>query len=329
MNHVHIKPSMGLLLFAVVQACILAAAFCVAGQMHSKSQVDCPCDVSVRIPAATPNMGSQGSPVGNSVGREFISPPRPIGAPGVNSSALNEIKQQQPCLPCQNQPTFVPRNIVPHPVTSPTSQPAQKRYQLAIFIDGSAKGVALENWFATDAKLQELRSRCDFQKYTPDSALYKTRYANIVPRDQFPAVLFLKPDGGHVHAAGGNMIPSNAAQLMADITESYKLAKSVDSVSSSSTSGAIKERGYQWSKEIVPSMALVSQSQLCPDGNCPEDGDSVGRPRPLDRVSDLFNREAKEAVFWASPIEIAVYAFMFIIVVLIVAVAIKKNGESQ
>ena len=42
--------------------------------------------------------------------------------------------------------------------------------------------------------------------YTSNNAIYRGRFAEIVPADQFAVVLFQDSTGGHVHAAGRSMI---------------------------------------------------------------------------------------------------------------------------
>ncbi len=70
-----------------------------------------------------------------------------------------------------------------------------------------------------------LKESCEFQVYTATNAIYKTRYADIVPAEQFPVVLFQDATGGHIHAAGRSMIPSTPEELYSDLRHGYLLYK--------------------------------------------------------------------------------------------------------
>ncbi len=48
----------------------------------------------------------------------------------------------------------------------------------------------LQDWFSQDKQLISLKESCEFQVYTAGNPIYKTRYADIVPAEQFPVVLF-------------------------------------------------------------------------------------------------------------------------------------------
>lgn len=289
------------------------------------------------------------APVGQTMGSSTAA------APTVNHAATNEMKQQilrrrQPadCPTCPQvvpqyvKPSVAPvvivpqqpavRPVTPAPVAVP-QQPSQvkpvapmtsgSKYQIALFLDNSTVSQRLKSWFTNDTKLAGLKSKCEYQEYTAENALYKTRYARIVPVSQFPAVLFLKPDGGHIHAAGGQMIPGSADALYEDMREGYTLAKSVESAEAvHEQPGAIRETGYSWDASINPAMQL---EQDCPDGFCPP----TEQPgwRPGQRVADLFDRavDSKEAIVWASAMEIAVFVLLGIVVLMAVAVAMKKG----
>ena len=97
-------------------------------------------------------------------------------------------------------------------------QPSPKKYQIALFIGSDAKSKQLLDWFNHDSLSSTSCERtCDFQVYTASNALYKTRFATIVPVEQFPVVLFQDNTGGHVHAAGRSMLPATPAELFADL----------------------------------------------------------------------------------------------------------------
>lgn len=291
---------------------------------HPKASYnDCECaDISLPSHRVGPRIGS------------FQSPE--IQAP-VNTSALNEIKQQSGiCIPCQPnyrpvvQPQYpvvvtpkapvqpyVPSPNVPQP--SPV-QPNTARYQIALFLDGSAKSQQLYNWFNTDPNLVALKNKCSFEVYTPENALYKTRYVNIVPPTQFPAALFLYPDGGHIHAAGKNTIPGTSAELYADFKLGFEKAKSVRTAAVPSDNAVVKTKGYSWDQSIHPSMQLAQQD--CVGPNCPNPAND--RWVPGERVVDFFkdNRDSKNLLLWGGASELATYALVGVIAVLIVVFVI-------
>lgn len=288
-----------------------------------------------------------------------------IEAPPVNLGALNEIKTQSGCVNCPpivRRPTYVqPTYVQPAPIQPPTyvqplpvqpatqptypkpatvnapAAPKSSKYQLALFLDGSERSKVLQQWFDTDPYLKQLRGNCAFEVYSPNNALYKARYADIVPVEQFPVVLFQYSDGGHIHAAGLNTIPRTAKELYADLKLGWQNAESVRKaalVAESGTAGALKSRGYNF--DTQPNIA----SQDCPDGRCPvepefEDED---RWRLGDRVRDLFNqKDSRELVVWGGAFEIVVYvvvglfvlafAITFVLVALFVFIKFAGNNN--
>jgi hypothetical protein len=240
---------------------------------------------------------------------------RPVPTTTPRPTPVPQVQPIQPVLP-QSQPSVVP--------SQPATTTNKALFQLALFLDSSAKSAGLNDWFNRDPDLVALRGKVDFQIYTPDNPLYKTRYADVIPTNQFPAVLFLKPDGGHLHAAGGRMIPLTAAELYADLKHGYNLAKSVEMAEAvPQDSGAIREKGYSWDDQVAPTMQLTEQN--CPGGICPPR--EVPSWRPGDKVRDLFGPgpSGMEAILWASPIEIAVFVVLGIIVMLAFAMILKKR----
>lgn len=225
--------------------------------------------------------------------------------------ALEEVKHQAPCIPCT--PALVPITPVRRPTPAPLFMPAPAanatqpavapaKYQIALFVDSSTRSQTLLNWWNTDPQLQSLRSKCDFQLYTPTNSLYRTRYASLVPTEQFPAVLFLRPDGGHIHAAGGNVLPGTASELWKDLQASYELSRSVQSAQTqvlhSADSGLLRERGYNWDAAIQQQTLLTQSPEDCLDGSC--------TPGDNGRLLPLFDRdtENQQAVLWANAQEI-------------------------
>ncbi|MGB7325952.1 MAG: hypothetical protein WBD31_13840 [Rubripirellula sp.] len=291
-----------------------------------------------------------------------VSYDSPIGSPietlqqpaNVNLQAQGELKQQSPSCPdCNARPLYIngervvrigpeqsvnPTNVNAFPVSQasyPAMMPAvgaststtpSKSYQIALFLDETQQSQQLRQWFDEHPSLQKLRQVSDFQIYTARNTLYKTRYAEIVPVEQFPVVLFQDSTGGHIHAAGRTMIPSTPNELWDDIRKGQQLWKQAKSGSAQMT-GAIKSKGYSWDAAINPAMQLSSSD--CPDGYYPTP-DASWRPgdrlRP-DSGGDLFDTLApgRNAFLWANSGDIATLALTALAVGLVIFILIKRS----
>jgi hypothetical protein len=216
------------------------------------------------------------------------------------------------------QPTKEP--LVVTPVSNPASPPPKKSYQIALFVNADATSQRLQEWFTQNKQLATLKESCEFQVYTVTNAIYKTRYADIVPAEQFPVVLFQDATGGHIHAAGRSMIPSTPDELYSDLRHGYTLYKQAKQAQKT---GAVKTKGYSWDDAITPTLYLSAED--CPDGYCPTPP-SEDR-RPLDRVRDLFDsaKDTRNALMWLSAGEIATVALIGIAAVLLVFILIKRG----
>lgn len=207
------------------------------------------------------------------------------------------------------------------PASTAAPAAAAKSVQIALFVDQTPAGQQLLQWFNADRNLVDLRSKCEFQVYTPQNALYRARYAEVVPATQFPAILFLRADGGHIHAAGGAMLPSTPEQLYADLRASYRLSESVSNAPGLAQTGALRERGYNWDKAIAELDAGYVSAGECPPGTiCPDD--SEGRRPLLPRIFD--NGPDKSAILWAGGSEI-VMAILAIAAVILIGVILYKR----
>jgi hypothetical protein len=217
-----------------------------------------------------------------------------------------------------SQPSKEP--LVVTPVSNPASPPPKKSYQIALFVNADATSQRLQEWFTQNKQLAALKESCEFQVYTSTNAIYKTRYADIVPAEQFPVVLFQDSTGGHIHAAGRSMIPSTAEELYSDLRHGYLLYKQAKQAQKT---GAVKTKGYSWDDAITPTLYLSAED--CPDGYCPTPP-SEDR-RPLDRVRDLFDgaKDTRNALMWLSAGEIATVALIGIAAVLLVFILIKRG----
>ncbi|MEO1617634.1 MAG: hypothetical protein AAFV88_17420 [Planctomycetota bacterium] len=333
-DEIRIRLSVGLIVLAVLHAVMLGSVFTA---LHRTPAADT--SESWQLPPPQPT---------SEVGSRIQQLPQPSR---VNLEAQGELKQQSGyCPPCPPNtiPASEPYRIVqpyrvvptaptvPAPIivtpasssTRPATSPeqAKNRYQIALFVASDAKSQRLLDWFNTDPNLVKLKSKCAFQVYTESNALYRTRYADIVPATQFPVVLFQDSTGGHVHAAGHTMLPSTARELFDDLRHGYELYQQTRQAQ---RTGALKTRGYSWDAAISPTMQLSSED--CPDGYCPiEPVDNTWRPFDRDRDGDrdrLFDRDSsgRNALIWAGAGELATLALIFVAVLLLGFILIKRG----
>lgn len=281
--------------------------------------------------------------------------PRKLEQPqSVNLAAQGEMKQQSGhCIDCppivvgpgervvrvgpskpvtpHPVPTLAPPDPLQLPNASPpsvllsgesTSRPPAKQYQLLLFLDRSSQSQEIHNWFTSDRDLVTLRTKSDFQVYTQDNALYRQRYARLVPPDQMPAIVLQDASGGHIHACGKSMIPSTAEQLVADMRTGFQLYKQAKQGSMQAT-GALKATGYSWDDQINPQMRLQSGDDCGPDG-CPPD-----RWRPFDRDGGgLFDGLAPggaEALLWANAGDMVIMGLVLVGLVAVVIILSKAT----
>ncbi len=311
-DSIRIKLSLGLIAVAVVHAILLGVVF---NALHQKPTLKPSIDESWTPPSVQPSAPAVGSV-------EKLAQPQ-----SVNLQAQGEIKQQSAaCAPnCPPSRVVSPAVVVlpqvqPAAVTAPTTPPPKKNYQLALFVGSDATSRTLLQWFSSDKQLLSLKESCEFQTYTVENPIYKSRFAEIVPASQFPVVLFQDATGGHIHAAGRSMIPGSAAELYSDLKHGFALYKQAKEAQKT---GALKTRGYSWDDAISPKLYLSAED--CPDGYCPT---PTSEPqRPLDRVRDLFDdaKDTRNALMWLSAGEIATVALIAIAVVLLVFILLKRG----
>lgn len=335
-DSIRIRFSLGLIFVAIVHAVLLGI---VLEAVHSLPKATAPSEYSVgplRIPPSVPSVGQA---------ERLPEPSR------VNLQAQGEIKQQDfvPCPPCPpnrilvrpavrvptvtvptvavptnpKPPTIVPAsNPAPPAVSSPTPPPAKKNFQLALFVNTDVQSQRLQKWFAEDPQLVALREKCEFQVYTSTNAIYRTRFAEIVPAEQFPVVLFQDSTGGHIHAAGRTMIPSTPSVLFSDLRQGYELYQQAKQAQ---RTGAMKTRGYSWDDAISPTLYLAAED--CPDGYCPVEPADTWRPadRVRDGLFDRVSRDDRNALMWMSAGEIATVALIAVAVFLLGFILLKRG----
>jgi hypothetical protein len=336
-DSIRIRLSWGLIAVAVIHA-VLLAVLCIlmrpAPQQATPDEWPPPPGVYDR-PA-----------IGSSSPEKFSEPP------AVNYSAQSELKQQcPPGVTCKKNPfnlapgerllavgplrAVTPAKPQATPIITPASVPTipaqaagertpAKAVQVLLFLNSTQQSREIRQWFDTDANLISLKGRAEFQVYSVDNPLYRARFGQIVPPDQFPVVLIQDASGGHIHAAGKSMIPASAAELVSDIRKSYELYKQAKSGSLAMT-GAIKTTGYSWDDAINPEMRL--NDNCGPDGCPPEQS-----WRPGQRVFDrLFDGDAPknpiEAFLWASAIDIATMAVFGLAFVLLIFILARRGMQ--
>ncbi len=339
-DSVRIRLSLGLIVVAIIHAILLGLVFAV---LHDRP-THAVHEQTWTVPSYHPSAPS-------STAIQRLQEPQ-----SVNLQAQGEIKQQiRNCTPnCQPhivnpapinvQPPAVRPNVLPNtvpaqvtqpnfstptpaaatpsvtPVSAPATPPPKKTYQLALFIGNDATSTSLQRWFVENKQLVALKESCEFQVYTADNAIYKTRFADLVPPSQFPVVLFQDETGGHVHAAGRSMIPGSAEELFSDLKHGYTL---YNQAKQAQKTGAVKTRGYSWDDAITPTLYLSAED--CLDGYCPKP--EPDDRRPFNRVRDLFNdaTDTRNALMWLSAGEIATIALIGIAAVLIVFIIVKRG----
>lgn len=248
--------------------------------------------------------------------------------------------------PGSHSPSLIPESPTPSPTPTPNSNAPstnQGRHQLVLFLnpnDSTSKVVS--NWFETNPNLRQLKANCATEIMTESSPMYLARFAKLVQPKDFPAVLFMQPDGGHIYAVGRPMLPRNAEMLLSDMRAGLKLAQSVQQstlVMQSNTSGAIKSQGYNWDHMINDNIQLVKSQEFPNQDSCVDrdgDGECDTEQRepwyPGKKVHDLLGGERQpgiEAVLWANGSELVQIFLGLVVVVLVAAIAfklIKKQG---
>lgn len=314
---VRIRISGGLLFAAALIACLHAATMATMFDKMSR-QVDYHAPSLAELPPLLTN------------GPNSIVTAPPIVTPPVNISAQQEIKQQ--CLNCPPLPSY-PSNVVipsgqptlapPIPRSAQVTSLPEKQYQLLLFVDSSPQSQRLLQWFNTDKNLVNMRaarSTVNVQTYAPGDPMYRARYATTVPVSEFPAVILTDKDGGHIHAAAKQFIPSTAAELYRDLLKGAELYKQAQAQrpANATMSGAIKTRGYSWDNTIQPTMQLPQSGADCVGPYCPQPNQpntpADDRWHPGSRIVDLLDGKDAidpiQAVVWANWQEIAIIVLL-------------------
>jgi hypothetical protein len=225
----------------------------------------------------------------------------------VNSSARDEVKRQVSpivCVDCnqnqaQNRTPAIASVIPSAPIASRsmTPLPTTPRYSIELFvIVNDPRSNQIVTWFEQDRTLRGWRTKTNYNLYSPSSTTYKTRYAQHVPIESFPAVLVTAPDGGHVYLAT-KQIP-DLEQLKQAIFEAVTRHNQLTNPQVNVPRSPSPPPAFPQSSrgEMVAPDHIVNESQLaamlaeasdCVDGQCDP---SLNRPlldRPLlDRLRD-------------------------------------------
>lgn len=276
-----------------------------------------------RVTYSTEPKPTEPAPSANKPTTPAPAPTKPaVGAPVAPAEPSKPAATPAPTAPAPIiiKPTF----NKDEPIVAP--DPGPKRYQIALFVGKDAKSEQLIEWFSKDPSLSKLKDECEFQVYTEDNKLYRTRFESIVPASQFPVVLFQDSTGGHIHAAGHAMLPSTPEELFDDLQHGYELH---EQTRQAQRTGALKARGYSWDSAISPTLQLAPED--CPDGYCPvEPNEPTWRPfdRDRDRNRDrLFDRNpgGRNALIWANAGELATLALIVVSGILLGFILIKRG----
>lgn len=195
----------------------------------------------------------------------------PLNTVPVNERAAREVKRQDIyCPPCDQvrSPGFTRNVNYLLPITQTalpatpdvksqvnvTSTPWAAKYSLAVFVGTDQASQRLLDWVNRDPQLSDLRKNVNFQAYTKDNPLYRERYGGVIPVEQFPAVVFTDPRGGHVYIAGASSIPSSASALYNALRDSTQIQQQATRTDPDGINPVVQE--------FDPN---------CPDGNCKPD----------------------------------------------------------
>lgn len=183
----------------------------------------------------------------------------PLNTIPVNEEASREIKKGPQQSPKNDPSSFV-------------SVPTNQRCSVALFVSTDQQSQALLDWFNRDTSVAELKKRVNFQAYTRDNPLYKSRYSSIIPADQFPAVVFSAPDGGHIYVAARSQLPASASQLMKSMQDAFEVFTTAR---------------QQQPVNAGEAPALEVNAPDCPDGSC----------TPADREPFFTPEQSREPLF--------------------------------
>jgi hypothetical protein len=265
-----------------------------------------------------------------------------------NQAAKQQIGQIGPMqgsvqADCPNCPQPQPYYPAPRPPNTPAPTPAPyrpspmaaaKEYQLLLFIGNDDQSREILNWFNQHPKYQFLRSKDSkvaVQVYSSGDAMYRARYASVVPVSEFPAIVLADAQGGHIHAASRQFIPrGNPDKLYDDLqlgTKLYLQAKQQRPAQAVTSGAMTSARQYTWDQNVSPNMrleSLESQQPIIEEG---------WRPRQPDNGGGLFDSlcgpdgcNPKNAFVWANANEILMAGLVVIAIIAAVQLIKKTRG---
>jgi hypothetical protein len=117
-------------------------------------------------------------------------------------------------------------------------------------------------WFETIPELKQVKNAVAFTLYSPDSKLFRERYAATLGTD-YPIVAYLRSDGGVVYFADKHSLPSGGKALFAEMKTAVFQAKNAKPSAK------------------VPQDLDIEDLADCPDGNCPAPFDEAPNSKPL------------------------------------------------
>ena len=184
---------------------------------------------------------------------------------GSTQSDCPNCPQPQPYYPAPRPPnTPAPAPYAPY---KPSPMAPAKDYQLLLFIGNDDQSREILNWFNQNPKYQFLRSKDSkvaVQVYSSGDAMYRARYASVVPVSEFPAIVLADSQGGHIHAASKQFIPrGNPDKLYEDLqlgTKLYLQAKQQRPAQAVTSGAMTSARQYTWDQNVSPNMRLEYES---------------------------------------------------------------------
>ncbi len=200
----------------------------------------------------------------------------------VQPSYVQPTRQPTPAPLLPSQPQIIPAsNSI---LSNGTPTPAPKQYELALFRGHRRTQPATPAMVQHRSTVAAREAAANFQVYTRDNPLYKTRYANIVPPEQFLRSCCSMPTVHTFTRLAGTLSRPHRRPCSAIFQQGVAHSKQVRETDRQMT-GRFDRLGTVGIEASRPTCSLPSmqylQSQLepasdpCPDGNCRRAGQVV------------------------------------------------------
>ncbi len=251
----------------------------------------------------------------------------PLNQMPVNEAATREVKKGPPigpaidCPPCDLLTIQQLSNMPPSPQGPLAVEPAatNQRCSIAVFVGTDTQSQALLQQWNTDPRLQALKKQVNWHAYTKDNTLYRERYRQVVPEDQFPATIVTDWRGGHIYAAGKAALPATANAMIDAIQDAFD---------------AYTEAQKQ-PAEPAPDTLFSSATgpPNCPDGECATDREPFLNPSRSPLLPMLRDSQPKNPIesilYWlwnpGEAVLAMLCALMFFALVAVVLIKVLKS----